>query len=115
MKTVWPCTTLEFLGLKIDSLVMKAHLPPDKLSFLCEMLRNWLAKEKCTLLELQRLTGYLQFCSQDIPHSCSYLHCLFDFTLSFSTLHLSHRILASAHADICWWAVFLNSGMVYAL
>ena len=105
-KTVWPCTTLEFLGLEIDSLAMEAHLPPDKLCFLRNMLVDWSARKKCTLLELQKLTGYLQFCSQVIPHSRSYLRGLFDFSSSFSTPRSSRHIPASAHADIRWWAVF---------
>jgi hypothetical protein len=74
-----------------------------KLSFLHNMIVDWSAKKKCTLLELQKLTGYLQFCSQVIPCSCSYLHQLFNFT---SMPHSSCCILASAHADICWWAIF---------
>ena len=39
MKTVLPCTCLEFLGLEIDTIRMEARLPPDKL---CTSRRSWI-------------------------------------------------------------------------
>lgn len=72
-KTIWPCMTLEFLSLEIDSVAMEAHLPQEKLVFLCYLLTQWSVERKCTLLKLQKLTGFLQFASQVIPRSCSYL------------------------------------------
>ena len=105
-KTVWPCTKLEFLGLEIDSVAMEARLPSGKLFFLRDMLSAWSVKTRCTLLELQEFTGFLQFASQVIPRSRSYLRRLFDFSKTFSTAHSSRCIPSSARADIRWWAIF---------
>ena len=49
-KTVWSCACLEFLGLELDSTMMEAHLPVDKLIFLQDLLHSWLAKQTFTLL-----------------------------------------------------------------
>jgi hypothetical protein len=72
-KTVRPCTHIEFLGIIIDSLAMEARLPEDKLLFLRNELAAWLSKSSCSLLELQQLTGFLQFASQVIPTSRAFI------------------------------------------
>src|SRR5882672_6768489 len=50
-KTIWPTTCLEFLGLELDSSLMEARLPQEKLEFLQICLRNWQARSHCTLKE----------------------------------------------------------------
>ena len=105
-KTVWLCTRLEFLGLELDSTTMEACLPVDKLIFLQDLLRSWSAKRTCNLLELQELLGFLQFTSQVIPLSCSFLRCLFDFSSKFNSPFARCYITSSARADLRWWLVF---------
>ena len=95
-KTVWPCTHLEFLGLELDSTTMEARLPVDKLIFLQDLLHSWSAKQTCALLELQELLGFLQFTSQVIPCSRSFLCRLFDFSVKFNSPFTRHHIPSSA-------------------
>ena len=52
---------------------MEARLPPDKLSYLTTLLSSWISRTHCTLRQLQELTGFLQFCSQVIPHSRAFI------------------------------------------
>ena len=40
-KTIQPCTSLEFLGLELNSLAMEACLPANKLSYLRDLLNVW--------------------------------------------------------------------------
>ena len=63
-KTVRPATQVKFLGLNLDTMAMEAQLPADKLLYLCDILLEWLGHCSCSLLDLQQLVGYLQFCSQ---------------------------------------------------
>ena len=72
-KVEGPTTCLEFLGIELDSHAMEARLPSRKIEFLSSLLSQRKSKTHCTLLELQELTGYLQFCSQVIPYSCAFL------------------------------------------
>lgn len=68
-KIVSPDTTVEFLGLELDSLAMEVRLPQDKLAFLCDLLAAWRTRTVCTRRELDELTRFLQFTSQVIPMS----------------------------------------------
>lgn len=107
-KTVWPSTSLEFLGIILDSELMEARLPPDKLVFLYELLDEWHGKRGCTQKEANELVGYLQFCSQVIPHSRSFLRRLIDFqhspkfTSRFTRLHIPSGVVS----DLNWWFTF---------
>ena len=108
-KTVRPCTCLEFLGLEVDTSLMEARLPIDKLSFLRQTLTDWSSKQTTNLRELQQLTGFLQFASQVIPHSRAFLRRLIDFSTTFRSPFAIRRIPAYAHADIIWWQTFADA------
>jgi len=71
-KTVAPWTSLEYLSLELDTFVVEAHLPSDKLIFLWDLLNSWLSKHTASLHEVQELIGFLQFASQVILHSCTF-------------------------------------------
>ena len=88
-KTVHLCMALEFLGLKLDSLRMEAHLPMPKLCLLCEFLMTWEQKHTCSLRELQELVRFLQFASQVIPALCTFIHQLIGFSMSSPASSLS--------------------------
>ena len=58
-KTYAASTSLEFLGVLLDSENMIACLPPDKLERTKVELHNWQSKKSCTLRELQSSIGTL--------------------------------------------------------
>jgi hypothetical protein len=101
-KTVWPATRIKFLGLELDSVAMEARLPPDKLEFLQLLLCEWSMKQFANLHDTQEMAGFLQFVSQVVPHSHSFLRCIINFSMkfcsSFQRLHMSRGV----KADICW-------------
>ena len=67
-KTVLPCTSLTFVGIEIDSVLMKKRLPLDKLEKIRNLLQSYQHKKKVTLVELQSLIGLLNFaCSVATP------------------------------------------------
>jgi hypothetical protein len=101
-----PATSLEYLGIELDSIAMEARLPPKKLTYLSDLLSKWQSKTHCTLFELQELTGYLQFCSQVIPFSRAFLRSLFDFATSFKSRFARRRISRPAQRDITWWRTY---------
>ena len=106
-KTVWPSATIEFLGLILDSDRMEARLPADKLKFLHSLLERWTTMVTCTYREVTELGGFLQFCSQVIPSSRTFLRRIFDFTSTFNGSHFIRRHIPSGvHSDIHWWLVF---------
>jgi hypothetical protein len=96
-------TCLEFLGIELNSVLMEARLSPQKLQDLHEMTEEWSRRTHCTLRELEGLTSYLQFCSQVIPFSQSFIHALYDFQSVFSSTSAKCRIPPSAQKDLEWW------------
>jgi hypothetical protein len=72
-KTVFPTTTLTFVGLDLDSELMEIRLPLDKLGKLKDQFNLFKFKKKSTLRELQSLIGILlasvyKFNCSDVPH-----------------------------------------------
>ena len=108
-KVEGPTTCLEFLGIELDSHAMEACLPSRKLEFLSSLLPQWKSKTHCTLLELQELTGYLQFCSQVIPYSRAFLCSFFNFTSTFKSDFSHCRIPRSTRRDLEWWIMYSSS------
>jgi len=104
-----PSTTANYLGLELDMDALEAHLPHDKLDYLRSPLQGWLDHHSCSLCKLQELTGFLQFCSQVIPHLHGFLCCLIDFSCTFKSQYLVCHLPASALADIRWWYTYAAS------
>ena len=58
-KTTLPCTCLEYLSLKIDTMSMEAQLLPNKLDYLQDILNSALGAHTVALWQLQELVGSL--------------------------------------------------------
>src|SRR5882672_7641410 len=93
-KTIRPTTSLEFLGLELDSIAMEARLPHEKFTYLKAYLLDWQSQKTCTLREIQELAGFLQFCAQVIPHGRTFIRGLFP---------------AYVRSDIHWWSIYAHS------
>ncbi|PPQ82917.1 hypothetical protein CVT24_008668, partial [Panaeolus cyanescens] len=107
-KTLWPTYIVDFLGIELDSACMEARLPQDKMAILIELLSTWRNKRIASLRDTQELSGYLQFASQVIPYSRSFMRRIFDFQSRFhSRFHRLH-IPSSVQADLRWWTTFCS-------
>ena len=99
-KTVYPSTTITFLGLEFDSEKMELRLPDDKLLKLQETLNSFKRKKKASLRDLQSLIGLLNFaCSLGLStnfSSCTYgkKHCIDRF---IGYIKLSKKIITYAY------------------
>ena len=61
-KTVDPSTsTLAFANIELDTVLMEARLPQEKLHKCLDLLSAFLRRRKVTLQEIQSLTGLLNF------------------------------------------------------
>ena len=107
-KTVKPCTCLTFLGIELDSEMMEARLPQDKLSKIKELLHKYLKCSKITLREIQSLVGVLNFaCSVIVPGRC-FLRRLISLTKGLRRPHHRVRLSASAKEDMRMWLTFIE-------
>ena len=60
-KTLGPSQVLEFMGITLDSTLMEACLPEDKLTHLRTLLASFKGRRSVRLVDLQSLIGTLQF------------------------------------------------------
>ena len=59
-KTEGPSTTLVFLGIELDTMLMTVRLPAEKLERLWREIGQWSVRKSCTKRELLSLIGQLQ-------------------------------------------------------
>ena len=61
-KTVGPSQIISFAGIELDSILMEARLPQEKLDKCQALISAFLKRRKVSLQEIQSLTGLLNFC-----------------------------------------------------
>lgn len=85
-KTVGPVTSIEYLGIILDSENMTARLPDNKLSRISEALSSLANRNKCTKRELLSLLGHLNYACRVVVPGRSF------FVILDSTVVLSYQV-----------------------
>ena len=63
-----PASTITFAGIELDSVLIEARLPHEKLVKCRMLISEFLTRKKVTLTAIQSLTGLLNFaCSVVVP------------------------------------------------
>lgn len=107
-KTCGPATSLEYVGLWVDTEAMQCRLPMDKLERITSLVKQFLGKKKCTKRQLLSLLGHLAFASRVIPAGRSFMSRLFQAAHSVKKLHHRVSIGNAAKADLAMWVKFLE-------
>ena len=100
---------VDFLGIELDTAAMQARLPPDKHSRALKAVQALLRFNSVSHHTLEKLLGFLSFCTRVLPLGRPFLRNLFNFLARLSHLH-SHalsRIPLSARRELQWWLKFL--------
>ena len=99
-KTVQSCFSLTFLGIDLDTVLMEARLPADKLAKIRLLLNSYLSRSKLSLVKIQSLVGLLNFaCIVVVPGRC-FLRRLIEITRGLRKPHHRVRVTTSAKADM---------------
>lgn len=106
-KTFPASTSMTFVGISLCSIHLKASLPLDKLRKCKELLLLYSKKNSCTLLELQSLIGYLNFCCSVITCGKAFLRWLINLTISIRKPFHHVRLNREVKADLSMWLTFL--------
>ena len=106
-KTVGPVHKLEYLGIILDTLEMKASLPKNKLSRINALLSTFHNKIKCTKRELLSLLGHLNFACRVIPAGRPFISRLLDAAKSVHKLYYRVTLNDDCKADIRMWQYLL--------
>ena len=105
-KVEGPSTTLPFLGVELDTLLLQARLPEDKVSALQNLLCSWSAKRVCLRRDLESLLGHLHHAAKVVYPGRTFLRRLTD--LLRGTRSQSHfiRLNHETRSDLLWWSIF---------
>ena len=100
-----------FGGLELDTQAMVIILPEKKLLMAREIIRMTRKRESLSLLEIKKITGYLNFASAVVPLVQTFLRCLYNMELYFPprTRHAKRRLSREAQKDLAWWAEVLQN------
>ena len=102
-KTIGPSTSLEFLGIVLDFVEMRASLPTDKLARIRSILGAFLsASSKCDVLSL---LGHLNFAIRAIPQGHSFISRLLLLAHSVVTVHDVVSLHAGCWSDLRFWSL----------
>lgn len=107
-KTEGPTISLEYLGIVLDSKLMQARLPEEKVIRIRELLGEFKSKPSCTKRELLSLLGHLNFASRVIPHGRSFVSYLISLSTKVRELHHHVKMTKECRLDIDMWHVFVE-------
>ncbi|CAC5383023.1 unnamed protein product [Mytilus coruscus] len=106
-KTVGPSTSLEYLGLILNSMHMFAKLPDEKLVRIKDILYSYHNRRSCTKHEMLNLLGHLNYACKVIIPGRSFVSYL--LTLAHSVKELNHHVTITkgCRDDMAMWFKFL--------
>ena len=107
-KTVAPTTCLVFLGIEIDTSVMQARLPRDKLASVATLVNQWRQKRACRKKELQSLAGHLCYAAKVVRPGRRFLREMFALLAKFKNDYFFIRLNHQIRADLEWWRMFIH-------
>ena len=99
-------TTVEFLGIILDSIAMEARLPQEKLDRARHSVSRLLQSRVFPLKELQKLVGHLAFAARVMPTGRAFLRRLYD---AMATKRRIIRKTEAMNLDLRWWHTYLQS------
>ena len=107
-KTEGPSRVMTFLGIELDSEVMQATLPSDKIEKCRTLITQLLHRNKVRLRELQSVIGTLNFACAVVRPGRTFLRRLINLTVGASRTFHHIRLNKQAKADLLLWARFLG-------
>ncbi len=107
-KTVLPSTCIQFLGITLDTVLMEARLPLDKIQKLRSALNNTFKKRTIRLRDLQSLLGLLNFACRVIVPGRAFMQRLYKLTAGVVNPRHHVTLNQEARRDLAAWKLFLD-------
>ena len=100
-----------FGGFELDTGRMVIRLPQKKLVKVHKIVQDASQLDSLTLLDIQRITGYLNFLSTVIPLGRGFLRPLYNMELYFppAPRGTRRRLSGKARKDLVWWSRVLQN------
>lgn len=106
-KTSGPLQAIEFLGIKLDSVLMQASLPLEKLNRIREIMKEQVSKS-ISKRDLLSLLGHLNFAMRVIPQGRSFISRLLDLSKSVEKLHDTVTLDEGCRSELRFWSLLLE-------
>ena len=103
-----PSTTLEFLGITIDTIQQELRLPEEKLARLRDLITQWKSRKSCSKRELESLLGVLQHACTVIPAGRAFLRQIINLLSVTKKRHHHVRLNSTFRSDLEWWRIFAS-------
>ena len=98
-----PSTTLEYLGILLDSSLLEARLSAAKLH---TSLAQWSGRQGRSKQELLSLIGTLSFAAKVVPAGRTFLRRMIDLSTTAANLHDTISLSDDFRRDLDWWLAF---------
>ncbi len=108
-KTEGPSTSLEFLGILLDSVKFQASLPKEKIDRIITVASNLLDSKHCSKRDLLSLLGHLNYAMCIIPQGRPFISHLLTLATSVSGLEQIVSLNQPCRADLKLWITFLRN------
>ena len=114
-KTFWRCTQLTFLGFLIDMIQQLVLIPCDKVAKGTNMISHILNKKnsKITILQLQKLCGFLNFLRRAILPGRAFMRRLYSHLRSDLKSYHHIKVTKEMKLDLTVWLEFLRHPSIY--
>ncbi|XP_067300888.1 uncharacterized protein [Pseudorasbora parva] len=107
-KTQGPTTSLEFLGINLDSVKFQASLPKDKIDRIIAISSNLLEAPQCSKRDLLSLLGHLNYAMRIVPQGRPFISHLLSLASSIQELDNTISLTPSCLTDLKLWIMFLK-------
>ena len=109
-KVEGPAQVIVFLGIILDTIKLEAHLPPDKLEELRQLITQFTDARWVPLRELESFLGKLSFAARVVIPGRTFMRRLWDLLAKFNhgEPHFRIRLPDGCKEDLRWWKVLLT-------
>ena len=106
-KTVGPTQSLPFVGIDLNSCLMTASLPDEKVVKFLEAIEECLTSKNITVKKLQSICGMLNFACGVLPQARAFIRRLYDLGVGMSQPYYKVKMTKSVKADLQVWKSLL--------
>ena len=107
-KTVGPDTTLEYLGVILDTANMEARLPQNKVDRIISFIGTFLSRRSIRKRELLQLLGHFNFAARVIIAGRSFVTYLINLSTKVNNLNYYVSLSPECREDLKMWHIFLK-------
>ena len=115
-KTFWAENLMVFLGLLIDADKQIVLIPVEKIEKVNSLINTILAKKKCTVQQLQKICGFLNFLGKCVVPVRAFTRRLYMHLQGCNALKSHHHIhiTTDMQLDLQMWQEFIEHPSIYS-